>query len=159
MVFSSPIFLFVFLPLTLGLYYLLPRAAKNGFLLAASLVFYAWGELFFVLVMLASISFNYIFGRLIGSSPGAGHKKLVLAAGITANLGLLAYFKYANFIVENLGQAGRLDASNWTPVHLPLGISFFTFQAMSYLVDVYRGENHAQRNLVNVALTLRYFPS
>lgn len=158
MVFSSPIFLFVFLPLTLGLYYLLPRAAKNGFLLAASLVFYAWGELFFVLVMLASISFNYIFGRLIGNSPGAGHKKRVLAAGITANLGLLAYFKYANFIVENLGQAGLVDASNWTPVHLPLGISFFTFQAMSYLVDVYRGENQAQRSLVNVALYIALFP-
>lgn len=158
MVFSSPIFLFVFLPLTLGLYYLLPRAAKNGFLLAASLVFYAWGELFFVLVMLASISFNYVFGRLIGSSPGAGHKKRVLAAGIAANLGLLAYFKYANFIVENLGQAGLIDAGNWTPVHLPLGISFFTFQAMSYLVDVYRGENQAQRSLVNVALYIALFP-
>ena len=158
MVFSSPIFLFVFLPLTLGLYYLLPRKAKNGFLLAASLVFYAWGELFFVLVMLASISFNYVFGRLIGSATGAGHRKIALAAGIAANLGLLAYFKYANFIVENLGQAGLLDASGWTTVHLPLGISFFTFQAMSYLVDVYRGENQAQRSLVNVALYIALFP-
>lgn len=158
MVFSSPIFLFIFLPLTLGLYYLLPRAAKNVFLLLASLVFYAWGEVFFVLVMLASISFNYLFGRLIGGSASARSKALALTAGITVNLGLLAYFKYANFIVENLGQAGLVSIEGWTPVHLPLGISFFTFQAMSYLVDVYRGENRAQHNPVNVALYIALFP-
>jgi alginate O-acetyltransferase complex protein AlgI len=157
MVFSSPIFLFVFLPLTLALYYVLPRAAKNGFLLFASLVFYAWGEIFFVLVMLASISFNYIFGRLIGGA-GPGRKKGFLAAGVAANLSLLAYFKYANFIVDNLQQLGWLAGVEWSEVHLPLGISFFTFQAMSYLVDVYRGENKAQKSLVNVALYIALFP-
>ena len=158
MVFSSPIFLFVFLPLTLGLYYLLPRSAKNVFLLLASLVFYAWGEIFFVLVMLASIAFNFLFGWLIGAANPGGRKKWALAAGVTANLCLLGYFKYANFVVENLAGAGLVDASGWNPVHLPLGISFFTFQAMSYLIDVYRGENRAQHNLVNVALYIALFP-
>jgi alginate O-acetyltransferase complex protein AlgI len=157
MVFSSPIFLFVFLPLTLGLYYLLPRSAKNGFLLLASLVFYAWGEIFFVLVMLASIAFNYIFGRLIGTAEPS-RKRGYLVAGVVANLSLLAYFKYANFIVDNLQQLGWLAGVDWSDVHLPLGISFFTFQAMSYLVDVYRGENRAQKSLVNVALYIALFP-
>lgn len=158
MVFSSPIFLFVFLPLSLGLYYLLPRSAKNVFLLLASLVFYAWGEIFFVLVMLASIAFNFLFGWLIGAASTPGRKKLALAGGVAANLGLLAYFKYANFVVENLAGAGLLDATGWNEVHLPLGISFFTFQAMSYLVDVYRGENRAQHNPINVALYISLFP-
>lgn len=158
MVFSSPIFLFVFLPLTLGLYYLLPRPVKNGFLLAASLVFYAWGEIYFVLVMLASISFNYMFGRLLGEDTPPGRRRLFLAAGITANVALLAYFKYANFIVENLTELGLLGNIEWSPVHLPLGISFFTFQAMSYLVDVYRHENRAQKNFLNVALYIALFP-
>ncbi len=158
MVFSSPIFLFVFLPLTLGLYYLLPRAAKNAFLLFASLVFYAWGEIWFVLVMLASIAFNYLFGRLLGAAGTARRRRLALAAGIAANLALLAWFKYANFIVANLQEAGFLVDLAWSPVHLPLGISFFTFQAMSYLVDVYRGENRAQKRLVDVALYIALFP-
>ena len=157
MVFSSPIFLFVFLPLTLGLYYLLPRSAKNGFLLLASLVFYAWGEIFFVLVMLASLAFNYIFGRLIGTAEPS-RKRGYLVAGVVANLSLLAYFKYANFIVDNLQQLGWLAGVDWSDVHLPLGISFFTFQAMSYLVDVYRGENRAQKSLFNVALYIALFP-
>jgi alginate O-acetyltransferase complex protein AlgI len=158
MVFSSPIFLFVFLPLTLVLYYLLPRTLKNGFLLLASLVFYAWGEVFFVGVMLASIAFNYVFGVWIGGAAEGRGRRLVLAAGIAANLGLLAWFKYANFIVDNLQQAGFLAGVEWSPIHLPLGISFFTFQAMSYLVDVYRHENRPQRNPVDVALYIALFP-
>jgi alginate O-acetyltransferase complex protein AlgI len=161
MVFSSPIFLFVFLPATLLLYYLLPRAAKNGFLLAASLVFYAWGEIFYVLIMLFSIVVNYLIGLSLEKAAERPGRKRVLIAGVVANLALLAYFKYANFIVDNINQvliANGSSSIDWSPVHLPLGISFFTFQAMSYLIDVYRGENQAQRNPVNVALYIALFP-
>ena len=161
MVFSAPIFLFVFLPAVLLFYYLLPRQLKNIYLLIASLVFYAWGEIFYVLIMLVSIGFNYIFGLLLDNGRAGPRKKLVLATGIAINLALLGWFKYANFLVDNINQliamsgAGTVD---WTPVHLPLGISFFTFQAISYLVDVYREENRAQRNLVDIALYISLFP-
>jgi alginate O-acetyltransferase complex protein AlgI len=161
MVFSSSIFLFVFLPLILLCYYLLGRQFKNLFLLAASLVFYAWGEVFYVLIMLGSIGTNYIIGRLLARYSRPRQKKPILAAGIMLNLGLLAYYKYANFVVENINQLialAGIETIDWSPVHLPLGISFFTFQAMSYLIDVYQGENKAQRNIVNVALYISLFP-
>ena len=161
MVFSSSTFLFVFLPVVLLLYYLLSRRLKNLFLLFASLLFYSWGEIFYVLIMLASITANYLFGLGLGKQATGSGKKVVLSVGILFNLGLLAYYKYANFIVENINKLISLtgtDTIDWTPVHLPLGISFFTFQAMSYLVDVYREESHPQRNIINVALYISLFP-
>jgi alginate O-acetyltransferase complex protein AlgI len=134
---------------------------KNLFLLTVSLIFYAWGEVFYVLIMLGSIGTNYLIGRLLGSYSKAGQKKAILATGIVVNLGLLAYYKYANFVVENINSLIALSGTetiDWSPVHLPLGISFFTFQALSYLIDVYRGENKAQKNIVNVALYIALFP-
>ena len=155
MVFSSSIFLFAFLPLTLLVYYLSPRFLKNLILLSASLAFYAWGELFYVLLMLVSIVINYAFGLRIRGS------RWVLGSAISANLALLAHFKYINFVVDNVNAAlamASLEPILLEPVHLPLGISFFTFQALSYLIDVYRGETPAQKKPLDLALYISCFP-
>ncbi len=159
MVFSSTIFLFCFLPLLLVVYFLSPTRLKNSVLLIASLLFYAWGEVFYTGLMLASILTNYFFGRLIDSRKP--QRKIFLALGVTCNLCFLAFFKYTNFIVDNLNNfltmfgAGGFEIQ---PIHLPLGISFFTFQAISYLVDVYREENPAQKNILNIGLYIALFP-
>lgn len=170
MVFSSPIFLFGFLPLVLVLYYLSPRVLRNGLLLLASLLFYAWGEVFYVAIMLLSIAANYVVGLVIGRAlrrggdEGSGAipaARSALILGVGLNLLLLGTFKYANFISENLNVLTTfvgLGQVILPPVHLPLGISFFTFQAISYLVDVYRREVAAQRSLVNLALYISLFP-
>lgn len=127
-----------------------------------SLFFYAWGEVFYLGIMIASIISNYIFGRLIfGTQENAHKKQIYLALGISVNLGLLISFKYANFIADNISMLlTLLDFSplSLEPIHLPLGISFFTFQAISYLVDVYRKEVHAQNNIINLALYISLFP-
>ncbi|MEP5764635.1 MAG: MBOAT family O-acyltransferase [Halieaceae bacterium] len=162
MVFSSATFLFAFLPIVLILAWLSPRAARNALLLLASLLFYAWGEAIYVLLMLVSIGINYAFGSAIARALAAERRpRALLIGGVTINLLLLAYFKYANFIADNL--ASVLTWFGWSmpglePVHLPLGISFFTFQAISYLVDVYRREAVHDRNIVNVALYIALFP-
>ncbi|HSH43057.1 MAG TPA: MBOAT family protein [Arenicellales bacterium] len=161
MVFSSAIFLFVFLPLVLAGYYLVPRALRNVYLLAASLLFYAWGEGFLVLLMLFSVALNYVGGRVIDGCRVQRSRKFALAATLAANLLLLGWFKYANFIADNLNvvlQALGLPTWGLDPVHLPIGISFFTFQAMSYVVDIYRGDARVQRNPINSALYIALFP-
>lgn len=159
MVFSSPLFLFLFLPLVLGLYQLCPRPLKNLFLLFASLVFYAWGEPTFVILMLVSIVINYLIGLWL--SRATTDRVNIVAMAVIANIGLLAYFKYANFLVEDvnslLGQLGRPQFR--TPnIALPIGISFFTFQALSYVIDVYRRDKPAEKNPINVALYIALFP-
>jgi alginate O-acetyltransferase complex protein AlgI len=162
MVFSSPIFLFLFLPIVLLVYLTFGRKFRNLILLAASLVFYAWGENIFVLLMLVSIFVNYISGLLIDGSHRRGKSGTVpLFFAVTANLGLLCFFKYANFLTDNLNIL--LAKLQFPPlvleeVHLPIGISFFTFQALSYVIDVYRRESPAQKNLVNIALYISLFP-
>ena len=164
MVFSSPIFLLFFLPLVLTFYYLSPRFLKNTFLLIASLIFYAWGEVFYVGIMLFSIALNYLVGRLLSSALNRDFEtraKLVLLFGITGNVLLLMFYKYANFLVENWNtffDQGYWYISDFQPVHLPLGISFFTFQAISYVVDVYRRQVAAQENLFDLALYISLFP-
>lgn len=162
MVFSSIIFLFCFLPVTLGVYFLLGRRGQNLWLLLASLVFYAWGEVFYVAVMLGSIAVNYAAGLLIVRFRGGTGARLVLGIGLGANLMLLIFFKYSTFLAENLSfllyPVFGQDAAGIGPVHLPLGISFFTFQAMSYMVDVYRGAAPAQRNPLNIGLYIALFP-
>ena len=164
MVFSSPIFLFGFLPITLLLYYLSPRAGRNLVLLACSLLFYSWGETFYILVMLASILANFLSGLLIDKAlreNAATTARAYLAAGIGINLLLLISFKYANFIADNLStlfSLVHLPGPDLHPVHLPLGISFFTFQAISYIVDVYRKETSVQRNVFDLALYISLFP-
>ncbi len=161
MVFASPIFLFLFLPLTLAAYFLLPRAWRNGVLLVASLGFYAWGEAPYLLLVLFSVAFNYLLGTAISRAPSASRRRGWLAAAITGNLGLLALFKYANFAVANVNALAPILAI--TPlavaaIPLPLGISFFTFHAISYVVDVYKRNADAERNLPRFALYILLFP-
>ncbi len=160
MVFSSTTFLFAFLPLVLLGHALLKGIpARNAFLLIFSLLFYAWGEGWGIGLMLLSISINYASGLLIENQPH--RKRQWLAIALAINLALLMGFKYANFLVDNLNalfQWGDFPTIYLAPVHLPVGISFFTFQALSYVVDVYRGETPAQRNPLRVALYISLFP-
>lgn len=156
MVFSSAAFLFAFLPLTLGGYYLLPRRCRNIFLTLASLLFYAWGEPKFVLVMILSILMNYGFGLLAAKREGR-QQKSVLTAMVIANLSLFFVFKYLNFTIENLNHLFH-GAIPQTHIRLPIGISFFTFQAMSYVFDVAMGRGEVQKNPLDVALYIALFP-
>ena len=152
MVFSSITFLFYFLPIFLIAYFLTPF--KNTVLLVASLLFYAWGEVGYTLLLLVSIGFNYLFGILIDkNSDNKKAQKQFLGLGITINLLLIAYYKYFNFFTKSI-----LDIKMDSEVHLPLGISFFTFQAISYLFDVYRKEAKVEKNVFNLALYISMFP-
>jgi alginate O-acetyltransferase complex protein AlgI len=161
MVFSSVIFLFCFLPLVLVAYWIAPQRVRNGMLLVASLIFYAWGEVFYVGVMLASIAMNYVFGLWVDRARDGRSERRVVAIAVIANLALLAWFKYANFLVENTNRlltgspGGPLELA---PVHLPIGISFFTFQALSYVIDVRRRVSPSMRNPVDMALYIALFP-
>lgn len=161
MVFSSPLFLFYFLPVVLILYYLVPRGQifwKNVILLVGSLFFYAWGEPVYVLLMLFSIAMDYGLGLwLEHEKRRGGHPGRVLALAVVLNLLLLGFFKYANFLigtVNGLTGAGipLLDVS------LPIGISFYTFQALSYIIDLYRGEVEVQRSILNFGTYVSLFP-
>jgi alginate O-acetyltransferase complex protein AlgI len=160
MVFSSVTFLFLFLPVVLLGYFALPNRARNGFLLAASLLFYAWGEPLFVVVMLLSITANHFFGLRV-ANPGRPAARRWMALAVVFNLGMLVLLKYANFIVDNsnaLARAFGWPELPWTRIPLPIGISFFTFQAMSYVIDVYRGQVAAQRSWSALALYISLFP-
>ena len=156
MLFSSTVFLFVFLPSVLLGYYLLSRfhRAQNLLLLLASLLFYAWGEPVYVFLMLGSIVGNYLFGLALSN---AKRRKAWLVAAVCFNLGILFYFKYSAFTVSNLNAlfALHLPVRN---IALPIGISFFTFQAMSYVIDVYRGTAAVQRNMFDLGLYIAFFP-
>jgi len=153
MEFSSLIFLFLFLPVFFIFFFLLQKKAHNSFLLIASLVFYAWGEGEYVLLLLVSIVGNYILGLLIDKTNGKYLKKTVFFIAVFFNLGLLIYFKYTNFILDNLDMSGPIE-----PIHLPIGISFFTFQALSYIIDIYRKTLPIDRNPVNFGLYMALFP-
>ena len=162
MIFSSTVFLFIFLPVVLTGYYLTPTIRlRNIFLLIASLFFYAWGEGLYLLVMLVSICINYASGLLIDSFSAAHKRKAALAVGICGNLLLLGFFKYVNFFAgaaNTLLAAWGSEPLELAPVHLPIGISFFTFQAISYLVDVYRGSARVQANPMDCGLYIALFP-
>ena len=161
MLFSSTLFLFLFLPIVLGVYTLLPKLLKNAWLLLASLLFYAWGEPKLVWVMLLSIAGNYGFGLWIAQVRAKPSGKLVLGLAVASNLALLATFKYAAFATENLDLLLRALGMEELPIPaivMPLGISFFTFHAMSYVIDVYRGDAKVQRNLLDLALYVTLFP-
>ena len=161
MIFASPVFLALFLPLALAAYYAAPRWSRNGVLLASSVVFYAWGEAAFVPLIAASAVFNWAMGLAIERTSDRTARKRVLAAAVIVNLALLAVFKYANFASETLAHVlSTFGAAVPTlaPIALPLGISFFTFHAISYVVDVYRGNAAAARRLPDFALYLLAFP-
>lgn len=158
MVFSSAIFLWLFLPIVFGMNYLITIIDKkysNFFLVVASLIFYAWGEPRFVVLMLISIFINWFVGKLIDRG---GQKRAALLIGIAINLLILGYYKYAKFFVQIINPISNRQVVPEPNVELPIGISFFTFQALSYLIDVYRGNTKAQNNLVNLALYISFFP-
>ena len=162
MLFSSNIFIFFFLPVVLFVYYIFLRTSRklqNLFLFIASLFFYAWGEPTFVLVMVGSILMNWCVGNLIGKY--LDKKRLagmIMAAGIFGNLSIIFVFKYLMFTLENLQLLFGMDSLVIPVIELPIGISFFTFQSISYLVDVYRRDGRVQRNLINVGLYISFFP-
>lgn len=157
MLFSSVPFLFYFLPCVLLVYFLVPGTLKNGVLLLASLLFYGWGEPRYLLVMLAAIAQGYVFGLLIEKSRGKRRAGLYLALSVLLSLGTLAYFKYADFMIRNLNALTGLSVPLLS-LALPVGISFYTFQILSYTVDVYRGTVPAQRNLIDLAAYIAMFP-
>lgn len=160
MVFSSAIFLFIFLPVVLILYYLLPSRWRNALLLAASILFYTWGEPRFILILLASVTADYFVARAMDKRDGRARKQWLILS-IILNLGLLAYFKYANFFIDNVQQFYRLlglEPFAWHKVALPIGISFVTFQKISYMVDVYRRDHEPQRRWEILALYILMFP-
>lgn len=154
MIFSSIPFLYYFLPLALLLCYLVPSRARNAFLLLASLVFYAWGEPKYLPVMAAATALGYGFG--LATQRFRRYRKPLLVLSIVSSLGFLLYFKYADFFLENLnGLGGNVPLLR---LALPVGISFYTFQILSYTVDVYRGEVRAQRNPIDLACYVTFFP-
>ena len=158
MLFSSIPFLYYFLPMVLGVYFVCPRRFRNGVLLAASLVFYAWGEPEFVWFMLLSIAQGYGFGLLAERwKNDPKRKNLPLAASLCISLGLLGWCKYAGFFAQNLRQLTGWDIPV-IRVALPIGISFYTFQIISYVVDVWRGTVPAQKNLIDLAAYIAMFP-
>lgn len=158
MVFSNLVFLFAFLPIVLISYYFVPNKIKNIILLLASLFFYAWGEPKYIFLMIVSIIINYIFGILIHYMKyNIQLKQLLLTLSIICNISLLGFYKYGNFLIENINLIFNLNISN-NPIPLPIGISFFTFQAMSYVIDVYRNDAKVQKNLFNLALYISLFP-
>lgn len=156
MLFSSIPFLYYFLPLVLAVYFLTPVRFRNAVLLLASLIFYAWGEPKYVLLMLASILSGYGFGLLQERYRGQKGAKLVCGLSVAVSLSFLLYFKYADFFLENFNAATGLGVP-LLRIALPIGISFYTFQIISYTVDVYRGEP-AQKNLIHLAAYVAMFP-
>ena len=158
MSFTTIEFMFRFLPIFLIVYYVVPTRYKNMILLIGSFVFYAWGQHFYLLLLMLSIVVNYTFGRLIGERRA--QKKPLLVLGLIYNFGLLVFFKYTNFFIENIN--ALLTATHiqipTISVVMPLGISFYTFQVVSYLVDVYRGDQRPVKNIINLGVYIAMFP-
>ncbi|MDD6484140.1 MAG: MBOAT family protein [Clostridiales bacterium] len=159
MYFSSLIFLFVYLPAVLMIYYLIPSKARNAFLLFVNLIFYGWGEPVFILIMLLSVTVNYIFGYLIEKNrENERLAKAFVLFSVIISLGLLGIFKYTNFINGLLRQISLFAALPKTNIPLPIGISFYTFQAMSYTIDVYRKDTKAQKSIISFGTYVSFFP-
>ena len=157
MLFSSITFLYCFLPCVLLVYFVVPDRLKNFTLLAASLIFYGWGEPKYLVFMLLSVTQSYIAALLVEHFRGKKLAKLALALSAVASLGLLAYCKYADFFIENFNAVTGLSVPLLN-IALPVGISFYTFQILSYVVDVYRGDVPAQRNFIDLAMYIAMFP-
>lgn len=163
MVFSSLTFLFLFLPIFLIIYYLIQEQYRNGLLFLGSLVFYGLGEPSFLFLILCSVFVNFFIGKLIAHfSEQPFQKRLFLILALVYNFGILFFFKYTNFFLENANSLLRLNGSSFQfsllDVTLPLGISFYTFQIVSYIVDVYRGTIQAETSLINLGAYLCMFP-
>lgn len=158
MVFSSLVFLFVFLPLVLFVYYLSPRRMRNGILFAVSLVFYAWGEPIYIVLMIFSTFADYAFGLALSNSNRSDRfRKWIVFASVVVNLSVLSFFKYADFVIETINGLAHTEIP-LVELPLPIGISFYTFQSLSYIIDVYRKEAEAQRNWVDFGAYVSLFP-
>ncbi len=160
MVFSTPYFLFLYLPIVLFLYYIVPLKLRNLVLLVVSLIFYGWGEPVYILIMFASIVIDYTHGMIV--EYGKKHGKMGIAkwgvvSSVVLNLALLFFFKYWDFIATNLASIG-LDFMPVMGIELPIGISFYTFQTMSYTIDVYRGDARVQKNIITFGSFVTLFP-
>ena len=160
MVFSTILFLFRFLPITLALYYLAPAKLKNAVLFGCSLVFYCWGEVRFFPVMLALILINYLCGLgLERWDQNPAVRRVLLLIALAGSLGMLFYFKYANFVLSSLNALlGTSFASIQGISTLPLGISFYTFQTLSYTIDVYRRDVKTEHNIIDFGAYVVMFP-
>ena len=154
MSFASLVFLYFFLPVVLVGYYCFPRRWRNPFLLAANLLFYGWGEPWFLPVILVTAIANWWMGRQMGRCADRKHQRLWLVAALVIDLGLLVVFKYTGFVLETIGLGQLLPG----PIPLPLGISFYTFQVMSYMVDIYRNTVPAENSLVCFSTYMTFFP-
>lgn len=161
MLFSSPIFLYLFLPLTLlGYYVSYGIKMKNYWLLLTSLIFFAWGGVSYTLILIASIVLNYFFGRLIQHTLNSKRSYLVLSIGVGCNILFLGIFKYANFVTANIDHlftSLHLPLVPQTDIILPIGISFYTFHSLSYLIDIYRRKSEAQKNILDLSLYICMF--
>lgn len=157
MVFSSAVFLLLFFPIVFIGNVLIKHRFSNYFLLMASLIFYAWGEPYLVCLMIVSVILNWLVGIALTKTEGKV-RTIFLVAGITCDLGILGYYKYAGFFAEIFNSIVKREIIPVLDIALPIGISFFTFQAISYIVDVYRHDTDASSNLVNVALYISFFP-
>ena len=160
MVFSSTLFIFFFLPAVLLTYFIVPKKLRNFVLFVFSLVFYAWGEPIYISIMLFSTIFDYANGLLIERFYAKGKQnaaKVVLIGSVVINLGILGFFKYNNFFIENINAVIGTDFP-LVNIALPIGISFYTFQTLSYTIDVYRREVKAQRNIISFGAYVTMFP-
>ena len=162
MVFSSLTFLYIFLPLVLILNFLIQEKFKNALLLVASIIFYAWGGVSYTSLLIISIIFNYIAGKLIAGNNGRAKSRIYLTIGVIFNLGFLGVFKYGNFIIQNINvlleNTGISFSIEDPGILLPIGISFYTFQALSYLIDVFKRKTPVQNNFIDLALYISLFP-
>ena len=158
MVFSSLIFIFIFLPLVLVSYYIAPKRLRNTIILLASLIFYAWGEPVYILLIMVSILINYIGALLIGKYISDKEKsKFIFITLLLIDISILFFFKYYGFAIESLGSILGLNLQIKN-IALPLGISFYTFQQVSYIADVYMQKTKPQRNLIDFAAYITMFP-
>lgn len=157
MLFSSIPFLYYFLPAVLILYFIVPQKLKNLVLLASSLFFYGWGEPRYVIIMSVAIVTGYVFGRLIEAFRGKGLSKVFLILSVLSAVAILGYFKYADFFIENFNAVTGLSLP-LLKIALPIGISFYLFQLLSYTVDVYRGDVPVQKNIISFGAYIALFP-
>ena len=160
MVFSSIIFMYLYLPITLIVYFLTPARYRNIWLFLVNIIFYGWGEPVYILLMFVSITVNYIVGIMVGKYKDDNKKlaKRYLIVGIIINVALLVFFKYFDFIIESLAVIPFLSGLKPIGISLPIGISFYTFQAMSYPIDVYWGDTKSQKSYLKFATYVALFP-
>ena len=157
MVFSSVSFIYYFLPMFLVLYFMAPRKLKNLVILLASLLFYFYGEPVYSILIVLSSGLGYLHGRWIHKKKGGRYEKLPLISSLATGIGILMFFKYSDFFIKNINQIFSLNIP-FLALKLPIGISFYTFQILSYTIDVYRGDAKVQRNILKFSTYVTLFP-